>query len=232
MPTTSITRCGGGSGGGGASTEILSLGPDAFWKLNEQSGTTAHDSSGNGYDLTPPFGFVAPGWGGPILPPGETSAIWTSSPSVTRLTTAALPAYAGDFTVGGWFERTTDQQSYACFAVGNGLTNGYGLIIEAGNQSPGPNAAIFQINGIGSQVQIISDQPLINNVAYALCVRRQSGVCNLFVGGTKQTSAPTPPYNATTGFAMGSATLSYSSYVYAFAHALSDAQILAITTSV
>lgn len=40
-----------GSGGGGAAFSPLSLGPLAYWPLDEGSGATAADASGNGYDL-------------------------------------------------------------------------------------------------------------------------------------------------------------------------------------
>ena len=40
------------SGGGAAAFSPLSLSPLAWWRLNDGSGTTAVDSSGNGYDLT------------------------------------------------------------------------------------------------------------------------------------------------------------------------------------
>lgn len=50
---------GGGGGGGGFSGEVLADSPLAYWKLDETSGTTAADSSGNSRTAT--YSFVTPG---------------------------------------------------------------------------------------------------------------------------------------------------------------------------
>jgi hypothetical protein len=211
----------------------MALGPGALWKLNEQTGVIAHDSSGNALDLSVPISFVPPTWGGPILPPGETSAMWFDSAGFTRMNRPSFPSYAGDFTVGGWFERLTgDLHSYFCVSQGDGINNGFGLEIRSDAATPFPDCAVFSMQGSGGRIEIGSDAKLINNVPYAIAIRRQSSVCSIHIAGIKQSTTMTPAYTAGTGFNMGSAASACSSYVYAFPSALSDAQILAIAESV
>src|SRR5262245_37090499 len=52
--------------------------PVGFWKLNEQSGTTAHDSSGNENHMEPNVGgsFSEPLWAQAESPLGDVCSLW------------------------------------------------------------------------------------------------------------------------------------------------------------
>jgi len=84
---------------------VLSLGPTGYWRLNETSGTTAYDSSGNGYngtinngvtlnqagflyDNTPVMGFSPPSSGQP------------------GITIPSLPAFTGPWSITAWVNFT------------------------------------------------------------------------------------------------------------------------------
>ncbi len=109
------------SGSGSLLDRITGHSPNAFWKLNESSGNIAHDSSGNGYDLTISGAKVAPTWGQAAGPPGETSAGWLPATN-QGVTLASYPSLSGgDFTAVGWaYYNNTDPADFY-YMIGQGL---------------------------------------------------------------------------------------------------------------
>jgi hypothetical protein len=105
---------------------ILALGPLAFWKLDEQSGTTAADSSGNGYHLT-----GSPDWGQAALPPGGTSARFDTASTSLERSPGSFPGLTGDLSVIAWVRRTTLEHGPIIFQGDGGWgrygTRGWGL---------------------------------------------------------------------------------------------------------
>jgi hypothetical protein len=118
-----IDSTGGGGGpplGDLYADTILGLDPAGFWKLNESSGLTAFDSSGQGNHLV---GTVEPGWGQPPGPPGDQTADFSvaAKPRVSR----SWNALTGDFTCGLWFNRFAAQATGETDFMGQGqATNG------------------------------------------------------------------------------------------------------------
>jgi len=82
----------------------LATSPRAFWKLNETSGTTAHDATGNGYDLTVSgVGSLGPGhwaWAQPVGPPGDVTV--TTQGGGPSASNGSLPARNRNWAAGGW----------------------------------------------------------------------------------------------------------------------------------
>lgn len=78
----------GGAGGAPAYADlILESQPFAYYKLNETSGTTAFDSSGNGRDIAYPSNYQK---GGTSLIPGETDSCCFASPDTSASTGGGL----------------------------------------------------------------------------------------------------------------------------------------------
>ena len=100
---------------------LRATGVGAFWKLDEPSGTVAHDSSGNSWDLNVPSGKSPPAWGAAAGPPGTPSAHF--QPGVAdvfaRTASPSFPAYSGDLTAAGWVN-LVDSGSDAHFLMGQG----------------------------------------------------------------------------------------------------------------
>ncbi len=113
---------------------------EAFWKLNESTGTTAADSSGNGFDLTS-TGFTTPTWGStPIVTPDTSAAFAVQAVTPMRFKRASFANLAlDDFTAIIFFKRSG--VTYDAL-IGQGDTvqpggNGWNLQVEAFNQGAG-----------------------------------------------------------------------------------------------
>jgi hypothetical protein len=102
---------------------IMAHHPHGFWKLNEDSGTVAHDSSGYGLDMTttesaPSSGLVSlpPLWGAPPGPPGEQAANFNVGSTGFDGDAARVSrswAEGSSFTAGLWLSRNVDVYSPA-----------------------------------------------------------------------------------------------------------------------
>jgi hypothetical protein len=90
--------------GRGAGFDLLSLSPLAWWRLNDGSGTTAVDSSGNGYDLTLTAGstWIADGYD------GKTAVRFTGLQGGDTTAAALLAALEGrsNFGLSVWARRS------------------------------------------------------------------------------------------------------------------------------
>jgi hypothetical protein len=94
------------------STTILADSPVGYWRLHETTGTSAVDSSGNGYDYTYSGSYTL-NQSGPLT--GETSrAVYFNDGYLTRATAAAL--HPGDsISIEAWVKRTTVTFGTQCF---------------------------------------------------------------------------------------------------------------------
>jgi hypothetical protein len=110
--------------------EVLADAPEFYLKLDETSGSTAVDSSGNGNDFTYQADVVLAqpallGDGG-----YSVSANPTSSAAILSSVPAAFTA-ATAFTLEAWVYLTTTSQSINFVTIGNG-SNGYSLDVNGG----------------------------------------------------------------------------------------------------
>lgn len=89
-------------------------GLDAFWKLDELTGVTAYDSSGNGHHMTPGGvggSWPPPVWGYPAGPTGLTSAYWpidTVGLTPTYREAVSMSAFSTNFSAGVWFKAVSN----------------------------------------------------------------------------------------------------------------------------
>ena len=129
------------SSGEGLEDILLGLGdPVGLWKLNEPSGSTAFDSSGNGNDMTVPSTYAAPTWAQtPAGPPGDQNALFvrdrTLLPRARRVNIGIGFAYTDDFSAGLWVKIPTGTTGDLVELIGQGKVfhspfNGWGLFSQ------------------------------------------------------------------------------------------------------
>ena len=119
---------------------VLTDGPVAFWRLNEPSGTTAHDAIG-GYNGTD-NGSLVLGVGGPTPPvwPGFASGntayqFSSNSASGTSVSVPALNLNTNTITITAWVNPSVAQQTRAGIVFWrDGSAVGYGLRFASGTQ--------------------------------------------------------------------------------------------------
>jgi len=89
---------------------IMATGPAGFWKLDEPTGPTAHDSSGNGHHMNPPGGGNPPDFNQSAGPTGAPTALWPVGSSTVR-EHVTMHGYSSSeaFTAGIWFQVVQNQ---------------------------------------------------------------------------------------------------------------------------
>lgn len=88
------------------SSEVLADSPALYLRLNESSGTSAADSSGNGRTLT---STAAPTWGAPSLLASTSDTAATITSGAQALVRAAESwMFTDDYTVEAWIKTTSD----------------------------------------------------------------------------------------------------------------------------
>jgi Concanavalin A-like lectin/glucanases superfamily len=102
-----LRRSGGaccGSSASGYSATVLATGPDAAWPLDETSGTTAHDQTGNGHDLGETvFAGGSIAWGASAGPPGGTATYWSgTNTGFFAHPASALAMHTDNFAAAAW----------------------------------------------------------------------------------------------------------------------------------
>ncbi len=125
---------------------------EAFWKLDESGGITAHDSSGNGFDLTS-TGFTTPTWGAtPIVVPDTSAAFAVQAVTPMRFKRASFADLAlDDFTAIIFLRRAAGLTYDALIGQGDTVAsggNGWFLSVEAFNQ--GLNNRLYAAKGPGT----------------------------------------------------------------------------------
>lgn len=205
MPTQTISRCGGSSGGAALLETILASNVKALYKLDESAGNTAADSSGNGYDATTYGARVAPAWAQAAGPPGTTSAYFSQSPSLAGLRNTAFPSLSGDWTILGWFKQDGDIFTYC---AGQGIAveagaQGFGLSFHQSNGIPPSRAVCYVGKGAGAPSQVNGDNILAPGNWYMLAATRSGTTVTLYVDGAAQSTPGTPAYVASSGTSLG-----------------------------
>lgn len=107
----------------------LDLGLVAHWKLDETSGTTLADSSGNGYDLTT-SGSPTLGGGGAASGTGTSVAFNGSTQYASYTGLINMPVYP--FTVSGWIKKTSLSTQVEFFELWSSTNNYFRLQARTG----------------------------------------------------------------------------------------------------
>jgi hypothetical protein len=174
---------------------IEGLDPAGFWKLNESTGTVAHDSSGNGLDLSSAVsGGQAPSWGAAAGPPGQPAANFQTGTGGIGGTAGrearnwAAPL-TGAFTVGIFVSRNSTNYTPVVGQGDPGRSGGTGWIIEITSPSTGPgNRANFVMSGVGV---IQSDNPILASTWVMLAGVYTGSALKFYVNGLLQTGTAT-----------------------------------------
>ncbi len=210
-------------------------GLQGFWKLNESSGTVAADSSGNGYDMTPPATpgnpYGPPNWAAIQTPYSENAAMFDSALGESS---TAFPSQAGDLSVGIWAYRTG---ACAGFIIGQGevTSNIAGFALRHGE---GPTSiSVFIGDTTGGPHVIGSDATPTTDTWYFIVATRASHIWRLYINAEVQSTTYDDGgtnYDAGSGAWIGnppgaSALRFFTgdlSYGYIFNRALTAAEIL------
>jgi hypothetical protein len=185
-------------GGPRLGESILERGPTGFWKLDELSGSTAYDESGNDYHLTVPSGAANPGWGQPPGPPGDPAALFGFGTN-RALRNTSFPAITGPTTVMVWMNRNSGNGGVL---VGQGLPfrsspTGWGLHVDSNSGTNKPSAG-----SLGGSAE--ADAVLATGAWVMLAATRDSSnVWRLYRDGLLQTDTGTWA-GGTTGIWIGS----------------------------
>lgn len=175
---------------------ILGLDPVGFWKLNELSGTIAHDSSGNGNDMDTAGGFSPPTWGQTAGPPGDVVAFWPD-PGVgadTYRESCTLAAKTNNFSSGIWAKLDSSAPANINEILGQGQPShtqpGWGLAMYWDGGSGGAEFRLKVSDGAVVDT-VLGNGPPVLDTWYLLGVTRDSGTWKLYLDGLLQTDNST-----------------------------------------
>ena len=197
---------------------ILSSAPDGFWKLNEPSGATAFDSTGNDWHLGINTGFIGPTWAQAAGPPGEQSAQFahqTGAPrdQLSRVDSPSFPAYASAFTAAIWVrpnDRSVTNDYHYLIGQGNPITSGgsgWQLGIDQGTTTNGTGKLEVYINDAsGSSTKRVGNNelPINGSTWYFMAVTRSAaGLWTLFVNGLAQADTGSDAYASQNNIKIG-----------------------------
>ena len=224
--------------GGGAfvfsyDTLILSLGVDAFYKLDEVSGSTAHDSSGNGHNISATT--TTPTWASAISPLGTPAPLFGAAQSFggPAATLRYLPNLAGDFTICGWIQAVTEAVADTMYVGIQGDVptvggRGWGLNLNYAGTPVQRTEHGYVGDGAGGAHDIAGNSQYSKSVWYHLALRHSGTTWTLWVNGVQQTATYSGVYASTISeLVVGSNNSGgfYLSYVLLFASALSATAI-------
>ena len=177
------------AGGDTVAGLVLATSPAGFWKLNESSGTTAFDSSGNGHDMTPQSGFNPPTWGQAAGPPGDTTALWPVGGTQVGEHVTITPALTNNFTAGIWAKALSGAGAVAGELIGQGTSH------HVGGASTGWGLYLSTTSGILGEFDnggsIASNAHPSLDTWYFVALVRDAGTWKLYVNGILQTATST-----------------------------------------
>ena len=161
--------------------ELAGNGPVGWWKLDENTGTSAADATGNGYTGT--------------LAASPATPAWTTGKYGYALSFDGTDDYMTVST----FQKPADF-SYSMRLYLNAAQGGWATILEFGNDSPW-----FGINGGDGKLQLYSNNPtgatvLSTGVWYHAVVTSAGGVSKIYLNGVQDGSNGTGNTATTTGF--------------------------------
>ena len=217
---------------------IIAASPDAWWKLDETSGTVAHDSSGNGHDLSVPVGSGTPTWNQAPAPTGVNAPLFTKTAPRTGLNLPGYTALTGAFTVLGWFYRT--DTSFAIWTseddpIASGGT-GWALNVDDDPVAGTGKGLVYANDGVGGPSVIASDNLLPHGAWHFQGLVYSGGTFTQYVDGAAQAQTMAPAWTPASTIQIGDTNGSrgfngYASYVTVFGRALSASAIGAIYTA-
>lgn len=178
------------STGTGIEDIILATSPVGLWKLNEPSGTTAFDSSGNGNHMVVPVGYTAPEWGQAEGPPGTQTAAFSKEAGATPADRVAVDLSAGqtdDFSAGIW-ANLDDLSSHELIGQGSSLHGSDGGWMLWFQSSTDKFALCI---GSATEEFVFANNPADAATWYLFGVTREAGTWTIYQDGLAQTATST-----------------------------------------
>lgn len=182
---------------GGYQEEVMALGPTAYWRLGEASGTTAVDQTG-AHDGTI-VNAVGYGAAGALVGDTDTAMTFNGGVSAARITVGApVQTVIDDWTIMAWVKPPTVGATRMVAYVGTSVTNGYGLYIGATGIIAGyAYGATLPNIAIGTTV-------LTPGVWYFAVLLRRAGTSRLYLNGVPHgTTGAGVPLTPTGGTQIG-----------------------------
>ena len=174
-----------GTGGPGLEDVILAHSPVGLWKLDESSGTTAADSSGNGNDMTVASGYVGPTWAQAAGPPGTQTAQFVAEPGSSNAGTRftrTLAAYTDEFSAGTWVNLT--QTTFPEELIGQGTWHSIG---GAGWQILWSNTTDkFCVSMASANFDIVANNVSVVDTWYLVGITATGGTVTMYIDGLAQ----------------------------------------------
>jgi hypothetical protein len=223
------------------------LTPAGIWKLNESSGHVAHDSSGNGVDMSTSSPELDPLWGAPAGPPGTQAADFQNGTSGIGATASresrTWAALSGDFTAGIFINRNSTLTTQVMGQGNPGRAGGTGWMLAVYSGSTGgadTNRPYVQAAGLG---YASANNPLTASTWAMIAVSKSGTAWTLNVNGLSQTATLSGSYTSSSSVlwighdgGLGGNTIStpaqfVGSYAFLIPSALTGAQLLEIYNS-
>ena len=159
----------------GYSSTVLGYSPLAYWKLDESSGTTAADSSGNGLSST--YTGVTLGSGGP-MPPSTSAGFDGTDDYVDR---AVVTTQTTNITLEGWAYWDGTHNAFVVYN-GNSASDGYGIVISNGAGGDGNQIHIQEGGNTYSAIGSAGTMP-VDQWTFLAATRSSAGVWTVYVNG-------------------------------------------------
>jgi hypothetical protein len=194
VPTTTISRCGGGTAPATFQQAIIDSNPNAIWVLNEISGSVANDSSGANHYAGSDGS--APNWA-QIVPPRSTAAPhcgstqgWITDPLVYQ------PDLSGNFTAAIWWRTFTDPfGTLIGTSVHGGFATGWDLVQTGSTGFPVSKIQIVIGTGVGAAT-LQADSSYTVNTWYWLVVVHSGTTWTLYVNAVAQAAGYSGAYSS------------------------------------
>jgi hypothetical protein len=196
---------------------VLSDNPAAYWRMNETSGTSAADSSGNGNTGTYFNGVTLGVPGGLVATPSNTAARYdgasdgmgSPTPGVTDHMDASVTGLGTNYSMEFWFRNTRPitgpgSLPIAGYIVGRGSGGGLAYdTIGIWGTAGFPFGRLYVFSGQGF-VQDGTSTPTVVNTWYHVGMTRNGSTVELYLNGNLEMSGTlAPTFGASTQFTAG-----------------------------
>jgi hypothetical protein len=172
---------------------VLADSPLGYYRLNESSGTVAHDSSGNGNNGTIAASGVSYSQVGLLQGDLDTSLAFTTSSGRVALPTAFNLNGSNAFSVEYWIKPTNANPGAGNFEyigwgpASNGAHTGYALLLAGGASF---NSLEFQVgNGTAHSTAIFSNSGIANGSVYYVAGTYDGTTLKVFLNGVQKATA-------------------------------------------
>ncbi|MDE2100095.1 MAG: LamG domain-containing protein, partial [Patescibacteria group bacterium] len=190
-------------------SEVLSDSPTAYWHLDETSGTTAADSSGNGNTATFSTSIVHIGQA-PLIHDGY-SFQWYGTGNTTIATAGFGTLGGGAWTVEAWINTSASQDQPILALFNSGVVNLFFRVTTSGNVS----AASTVLAAGGSTATSVTSNVVNDGQTHHVVAVKSGSTIHIYIDGVEAAYSTQTSYLAPDEVvAGGSGSIGYSSTVF------------------